>query len=143
MTPTPSSTADASPRISAVGPSAGVGVSTHLREAFRVHFGPAAWHLALCVRCDDDLSQPFRQEPDRDAWAAAHVAETGHVVRLVTDGLEGFPSLHLVGIISRDQHGDFRYVCPADDCATSCGPFPTAELAIASWRTHGPVRSVR
>lgn len=131
-------------------PSGGVGVAVsraeigeYLRDAFRVTFGPMVYHLALCARCGDDLAEPFRDETDRDTWAADHVTGTGHAVRLVMHGLEDFVSLHICGIISRDEHGSFRYVCPADDCATSCGPFTTATSAIASWRTHGPARATR
>lgn len=120
-----------------------VAIGEYLRDAFRIKFGPMVYHLALCVRCGDDLAQPFREESDRDRWAAEHVKGTGHAVRLVMDKLEDFVSLHICGIISRDETGAFRYVCPADDCATSCGPFDTPELAIASWRTHGPARTVR
>jgi hypothetical protein len=94
------------------------------------------WFLAMCARCGDDLAQPFRVEADRDDWAAKHVADTGHVVRLTVDGLDNLPGLHLCGVISRDQNGGYRYVCPADTCGTSNGPYSTPQLAIVSWRNH-------
>ena len=113
-------------------------------EAFRLFvaaYPEAAWFLAICHRCGNDFGQPFRSEDQRDDWAAQHVTETGHVVHLSVDGFDELPHLHLSGVISRDQVGCYRYVCPAEDCSKSNGPYVSAQLAIASWRNHPPVTS--
>jgi hypothetical protein len=39
------------------------------------------WYLAVCQDCEPILPQPFRDETERDEWAAAH-ATTGHRVEL-------------------------------------------------------------
>lgn len=84
------------------------------------------------------MVEPFRCEAERDEWAAQHVTRTGHVVTCTIDGLDGLPQLHMIGIVSRDPDSQFRFVCPADDCGTSNGPYPSASVAIASWRQHKP-----
>lgn len=102
------------------------------------------WFLAICRRCGQDLGQPFRSEDERDTWAAKHIAATGHVVHLTLDGFADLPGLHLTGVITAvgtidpDGSGDFRYVCPADECSISNGPYATAQLAVAAWRKHTP-----
>jgi hypothetical protein len=112
------------------------------RAEFRAAIAGVVYFTARCSRCgdggSDPLVEPFRDEAERDEWAAGHVTGTGHVVVLTIDGLEGLPMLHMVGVLSRDQNSQFRFVCPADDCGTSCGPYDRAATAIASWRTHRP-----
>ncbi len=39
---------------------------------------PRLWHLAFCMQCE--TVQPFRDEDQRDTWAADHGANTGHEV---------------------------------------------------------------
>lgn len=131
-------TADSRP-----GEGFGVSIADRLdREQFRAALAGVVYFVARCARCGDGegdpLVEPFRDEAERDEWAAQHVTGTGHVVTLTIDGLEGLPMLHMVGILTRDQHGAFRFVCPADDCGTSNGPYDRALTAIASWRTHKP-----
>lgn len=112
------------------------------REQFRAALAGVVYFIARCARCGDGdgdpMVQPFRDETERDEWAAQHVTGTGHVVTLTIDGLEGLPQLHMVGVLTRDEHGQYRFVCPADDCGTSNGPYDRALTAIASWRTHKP-----
>lgn len=109
-------------------------------EAIRQAGAGLLWYLALCIRCAEgtvaDRGQPFRDETERDTWAAKHLAGTGHAVRLLVDSLGELPELHLSSVISRAAVGDFRYLCLAPSCSVSNGPFPSPELAIASWRSH-------
>lgn len=100
-----------------------------------------AWYLAICRRCGEDLGQPFRSEDERDDWATQHLTATGHVVHLSVDGFQDLPGLHLSAVISRDQSGGYRFVCPAEECSTSNGPYDSAQLAIVSWRAHPPKRT--
>lgn len=151
MTPSPSpdTTVDPTPRPAVVSPpGGGLGVTIAERFAGPVEraelcaaiTGAGLWYLARCHRCalDNgvDNGVPFRDETERDVWAAGHVTATGHVVHLSIDGLAELPDLHLVGVISRDPNLQFRFVCPAVICGTSNGPYDTAESAIASWRQH-------
>jgi hypothetical protein len=97
------------------------------------------WYLAICHRCGgEDLAEPFRDEDERDEWATKHVAETGHTVQLTIDGFDDLPGLHMTGVLRRDDNGQFRFLCPADDCKRWNGPYDTAGLAITSWRAHIP-----
>jgi hypothetical protein len=154
MTPNSApSSVDSAPRRSGAPTGAGSGVTSTAeatiadmidRDLFRSELAGVVWFLARCARCGDaagvDNAEPFRDESERDDWAAAHIRDTGHVVRLSVDKLEELPDFHLSGVLSADEHGGFRYVCPADACSTSCGPFPTPQVAIGSWRTHKPGR---
>ncbi len=98
------------------------------------------WYLADCATCPGDLAEPFRDETERDTWAARHLADTGHAVRLTIDDFDLLPGLHLTGSVQRVS-GDYRWSCPADECGRSNGPYGTAGAAIAAWRTHTPAVS--
>lgn len=147
--PVPESPTVAAPRDAGVTPpGAGLGATIADRidlEQFRAALAGVVYFLARCRRCGighgidtEPLTEPFRDETERDQWAAQHCTNTGHVVSVTVDGLDGIPDLHMTGIITRDENQQFRFVCPAEVCGTSCGPFDTASLAIASWRTHKP-----
>lgn len=96
------------------------------------------WFLAVCHRCGEDLAQPFRDEHDRDEWAARHLADVGHTVQLTVEGLDAMPGLHMSGVLRLDDDGRFKWLCPAADCERWNGPYDTPQLAIASWRGHSP-----
>ena len=135
MTPTP--TAEA-PAPGLIRPAAAPPINATLRAVFAAGTMGTAWFLALCAQCGDDLAQPFRDEDERDTWAAEHLTATGHVVRLAVDQFEDIVSLHLTAVIRRVGLGQFEFQCRADGCSRWNGPYPTAQSAIASWRQHKP-----
>lgn len=119
MTPTPSPLSAESPASAGGSPEGGVGL--------------VPWFLAACNRCNiDGLEEPFLAEDARDDWAAKHAAAAGHVVFVSIDGgPEPARALRL------DENGqDFRFLCVAPKCARWNGPFPSAQVALASARAH-------
>jgi hypothetical protein len=96
------------------------------------------WFLASCDRCDEDLSQPFRVQAERDVWAVEHLTSTGHVVRISVDEIPD--SSHLTAYLRRTDDGDgFKWLCPGDEHPVWVGNFETVQLAIADWRGHSGV----
>jgi hypothetical protein len=104
-----------------------------------------AWHLANCYR--DEMGQPFLDPDERDAWAVAHAEATGHVVHLTVESPTGdmgvVADLHLAVAIRCFPGSVWRWCCPAESCRGRDGapkwngPFPTGQVALASWRGHG------
>jgi hypothetical protein len=106
------------------------------------------WHLANCYR--DEMGEPFRDPDERDAWALTHAEATGHVVHLAVETPVGDPGmasdLHLAVAIRCFPGSVWRWCCPAESCCAQDGapkwngPYPTGQVALASWRGHGTKR---
>lgn len=130
MTSTPPSTlADTAPRAGESDPpSGGVGPSR------------LVYFLATCHRCEPLLSQPFTDADARDDWAAKHVAGTRHCVILSIDGVRTDAD-HLTVVLRPDDTGPgFKWLCTTCADAKSGrwnGPYPTPQLALASFCAHG------
>jgi hypothetical protein len=135
MTPTsPTDLAGPDPLTATIGsPSGGVGVITP----------PEIWYLAACHRCNPLMEEPFTDSGERDDWAAEHIAKTGHVVLVSLDG-EARGHGHHGGVLARTERlSGFRWMCTTEDdhCRRWNGPYVSAQLALASFASHGRARS--
>lgn len=93
------------------------------------------WFIALCHRCYPDFGQPFRTEDERDDWAAAHSATTGHSVHVRVDVDRREMGGHTSAVL-RTERGLSSFVCTDRSCGRANGPFDSARLALASFRAH-------
>jgi hypothetical protein len=134
MSPTPPSPITGPPATAApvAGPSGG-GV------------GPIVWFLAVCHRCGGhEFAEPYRDDVERDDWAARHVETTGHVVLLSTDVPADYPAPPAIGLQRTEDRDGFRFLCAGAGafCKRWNGPYDTPQLALAAARAHRcePVR---
>lgn len=106
------------------------------------------WHLALCHRCEPDFAQPFTDDTERDSWAVAHVAGTGHVVQVTTEttwtwqdvsGKSGAGDHETAMLRFEDPEGTsdgWFYLCTTKGCERWNGRYDSGQLALASFRGH-------
>jgi hypothetical protein len=93
------------------------------------------WYLAACHRCADDLGQPFATEDERDDWAAEHATATGHTVHVFAEADGTIMGEHTSGMV-RFTNGAGRFLCTRATCERWNGPYPSAQVALASFRDH-------
>lgn len=93
------------------------------------------WFIAVCHRCDPDFGQPFAAEDERDEWAAAHAVGSGHVVQLLIEVARVELGEHTSAML-RFEDDRAWWLCTAPGCARWNGPYVTAPLAAASFRSH-------
>jgi hypothetical protein len=114
-----------------------------IRAQVQQLIGSVVHLLAECDICFEvtGLTEPFTDPVERDVWAARHVTNTGHAVRLTLthSGMQDPAGLHLTGAVSRTAWMQFEFVCAADGCGRVNGPYDIAAAAVASWRQHRPV----
>jgi hypothetical protein len=93
------------------------------------------WFIAICHRCNPDFGQPFGDEDERDEWAAAHAVGTGHVVQLLIEVQHAELGGHTTAMLRfEDDRG--WWLCTAEPCVRWNGPYVSAQLAAASFRSH-------
>lgn len=98
------------------------------------------WFIAICHRCAPDFGQPFGDEGERDGWAAEHATATGHVVQMLVEVQHAELGGHTTAMLRfEDDRG--WWLCTAEPCVRWNGPYVSAQLAAASFRSHRAGRS--